>query len=169
MADRIRHGLADGSLTEAEAKSLTDQQEQLAQLETKFRETDGKLTGGEMKQVMDQLRKAADAINQARNNGNGVNLGTYSYADAVNDRQAALEKQLQDGLKAGSLTELEAEQVRKQFEVVNQEEASALQNGRVDWREWTNLSTSMNNAEILLYDLQRKPMASSWRTAMSMW
>lgn len=155
LADRIRAGLADGSLTEDEAKVLTEQQDQLAELEAKFRESDGKLTAGEMKQVMDQLRKSADAINQARNNGSGVNLGTYSYANSVDDRQAALEKMLAEGLKAGSLTEAEADQVRKQFEVVNQQEAAALKNGNVDWREWTNLSTSMNDAEILLYDLQR--------------
>ncbi|WP_284178327.1 hypothetical protein [Rhabdaerophilum sp. SD176] len=155
LADRIRHGLKDGSLTEDEAKVLVAQQDQLAELETKFRESDGKLTAGEMKQVMDQLRKSADALNQARNNGVGVNLGTYSYADAVNDRQAQLDKMLADGLKAGSLTETEAETVRNQFAVVNEEEAAALKNGKVDWREWVNLSTSMNDAEILIYDLQR--------------
>ncbi|MCZ8375994.1 MAG: hypothetical protein O9342_11500 [Beijerinckiaceae bacterium] len=155
LADRIRHGLNDGSLTEDEAKVLVAQQDQLAALEAKFRESDGKLTAGEMKQVMDQLRKSADALNQARNNGVGVNLGSYSYADAVNDRQAQLEKMLADGLKAGSLTEAEAETVRNQFAVVNEEEATALQNGKVDWREWVNLSSSMNDAEILIYDLQR--------------
>lgn len=155
LADRIRNGLNDGSLTEDEAKVLVAQQDQLAELEAKFRESDGKLTAGEMKQVMDQLRKSADALNQARNNGVGVNLGTYSYADAVNDRQAQLEKMLADGLKAGSLTEGEAESVRNQFAVVNEEEVAALQNGKVDWREWVNLSSSMNEAEILIYDLQR--------------
>ncbi|MCZ8182347.1 MAG: hypothetical protein O9322_05195 [Beijerinckiaceae bacterium] len=155
LADRIRHGLNDGSLTDDEAKVLLAQQDQLASLEAKFRESDGKLTAGEMKQVMDQLRKSADALNQARNNGVGVNLGTYSYADAVNDRQAQLEKMLADGLKAGSLTETEAESVRNQFALVNEEEAAALQNGKIDWREWVNLSSSMNDAEILIYDLQR--------------
>lgn len=155
MADRFRQGLKDGSLTEDEARVLAAEQDQIAELEAKFRESDGKLTAGEMKQVMDQLRKAADALNQARNNGVGVNLGTYSYADAVNDRQAQLEKMLAEGLKAGSLTETEAETVRNQFAVVNDEEAAALKNGTVDWREWVNLSSSMNDAEILIYDLQR--------------
>lgn len=155
MADRFRQGLRDGSLTEDEARVLAAEQDQIAELEAKFRESDGKLTAGEMKQVMDQLRQAADALNRARNNGVGVNLGTYSYADAVNDRQAQLEKMLAEGLKAGSLTETEAETVRNQFAVVNDEEAAALKNGTVDWREWVNLSSSMNDAEILIYDLQR--------------
>ncbi len=166
LADRIRNGVNDGSLTEDEAKILVAQQEELAQLETKFRESDGKLTAGEMKQVMDQLRKSADALNQARNNGVGVNLGSYSYADAVNDRQAQLEKMLAEGLKIGSLTEAEADDVRAQFAVVNDEEVVALQNGKIDWREWTKLSTSMNDAEILIYDLQRnndgKKLADSY-------
>lgn len=155
LTARINAGIKDGSLTDDEAKVLVAQQDEIAGIEAKLRETDGKLTAGEMKQVMDQLRKAADAINQARNNGTGVNLGTYDYANSVNDRQAALEKQLDQAIKLGSITAEEADAVRTQFDAVNKLEEQALANGNVNWRESVGLSTAMNNAEIMLYDLQR--------------
>lgn len=155
LAARIQHGLKDGSLTEAEGKILLARQQEINDVEVKLRASDGKLTAGEQKQLLDQLRKTADEINQARNNGDGTNLGTYSYADSVNARQAALEKQLDQGIKLGSLTAGEADQVRVEFDKVNALEEKAMANGTINWRESVGLSSAMNGAEIKLYDLQR--------------
>lgn len=155
LAARIQHGLKDGSLTQQEAESLLARQQELADLESKLRASDGKLTAGEQKMVLDQLRKTADEINQARNNGTGVNLGSYDYAQSVTDRQAALQKQLDANVKNGALTETEAELVLVEFEKVAAMKAEAQASGRIDWREATNLSSAMNTAEALMYDLTR--------------
>lgn len=155
LAARIQAGIKDGTLTEKEAEGLVKRQQDINDIEVKLRESDGKLTAGEQKQLLDQLRKTADEINRARTNDVGVNLTYYNYAKAVDDRQAALEKQLEQGIKIGSLTADEADQVRVEFEKVNKLEEVARGDGKVVWREAVQLSTAMNSAEIKLYDLQR--------------
>lgn len=155
LAARIQAGIKDGTLTEKEAEGLVKRQQDINDIEVKLRESDGKLTAGEQKQLLDQLRKTADEINRARTNDIGVNLTYYNYAKAVDDRQAALEKQLEQGIKIGSLTADEADQVRVEFEKVNKLEEVARGDGKVVWREAVQLSTAMNSAEIKLYDLQR--------------
>jgi hypothetical protein len=155
LNNRINAGLRDGSLTKDEADTLLKRQQEIAAVEVKLRESGGKLTAGEQKVLLDDLRKTADAINAARRNGEGVNVATLSYAEQIDRRQAALEKQLEQGIKLGSLTAEEADQVRAAFDVANQVEAGALANGRVDWRENVLVSNALNDAEIALYDLQR--------------
>ena len=155
LAARIQAGIKDGSLTEEEATDLLARQQELGDVETKLRASDGKLTAGEQKQLLDELRKTADDINRARSNGTGISTGSYNYASDVDKRQADLTKQLEQGVKTGSLTADEAAQVLAEFDKVNTLEAGALANGKVDWREATSLSSAMNTAEIKLYDLQR--------------
>lgn len=155
LAARIQAGIKDGTLTEKEAEGLIKRQQDINDIEVKLRESDGKLTAGEQKQLLDQLRKTADEINRARTNDVGVNLTYYNYAKAVDDRQAALEKQLEQGIKIGSLTADEADQVRAEFDKVNKLEEEARGDGKVVWKEAVQLSSAMNSAEIKLYDLQR--------------
>ena len=155
LAARIQAGLKDGSLTQEEATDLLARQQEINDVETTLRASDGKLTAGEQKQLLDELRKAADDINRARSNGTGISTGSYNYAGDVDKRQADLMKQLEQGVKTGSLTAAEAETVLAEFDKVNTLEATALANGNVNWREATSLSSAMNEAEIKLYDLQR--------------
>jgi hypothetical protein len=155
LNNRINAGLRDGSLTKDEADTLLKRQQEIAAVEGKLRESGGKLTAGEQKVLLDDLRKTADAINAARRNSEGVNVATFNYADQIDRRQAALEKQLDEAIKVGSLTAEEADQVRAGFDAANQVEADALANGRVDWRENLRVANALNDAEIALYDLQR--------------
>lgn len=155
LAARIQHGLKDGSLTEEEATDLLARQQEINDVENALRSSDGKLTAGEQKQLLDELRKTADDINRARSNGSGISSGSYNYAGDVDKRQADLVKQLEQGVKTGSLTAAEAEIVLAEFDKVNTLEETALANGNVNWREATSLSSAMNEAEIKLYDLQR--------------
>ncbi|MCA1952084.1 MAG: hypothetical protein LDL25_03245 [Hyphomicrobiales bacterium] len=152
---RIRAGIHDGSLTKDEAETLLARQREIAAVEEKLRASDGKLTAGEQKVLLDDLRKTADQINAARRNGEGVNVNTLNYAEQIDKRQAALEKQLDEAIKLGSITAEEADQVRSAFEKAAEVEIKALANGRVDWREHTLVSNALNSAEIVLYDLQR--------------
>lgn len=155
LAARIQAGLKDGSLTKEEATDLLARQQEINDVETALRASDGKLTAGEQKQLLDELRKTADDINRARSNGTGISTGSYNYAGDVDKRQADLMKQLEQGVKTGSLTAAEAEIVLAEFDKVNKLEETALANGTVNWREATGLSSAMNEAEIKLYDLQR--------------
>lgn len=152
---RINAGLKDGSLTEEEGKGLLARQEELNKLEVKFRESDGKLTAGEQKQMLDQLRKEADAVNRLRHNNNGVNLTYKSYSDQIDARQASLEKQIEAGIKRGSLTAKEAEAVKAEFASAAKFEEELRADGRVDWKDSVKMSTALNDVEIALYDLER--------------
>lgn len=155
LTARINTGVKDGTLTENEAKTLLAQQEKLAELEKGLRESNGKLTAGEQKVVLDELRKSADAINKARNNKVGVAASTLTYEQSVTNRQAALQKQLDQGVKIGALTAEEAKTVQEQFEKVSALKQDSLANGSINWREAVALSSAMNEAEAQIYDLQR--------------
>ncbi|MCA0406250.1 MAG: hypothetical protein LCH39_08880 [Proteobacteria bacterium] len=155
LAARIKAGLNDGSLTEAEAKVLVEQQDKIAELEKGLRESGGKLTAGEQKIVLDELRKSADALNKARNNKVGTPVSSLTYEQSVTNRQAALQKQLEQGVKIGALTADEAKQVQAQFEKVAALKGESMANGSINWREAVALSSAMNEAEAQIYDLQR--------------
>ncbi|MBN8532954.1 MAG: hypothetical protein J0L51_02575 [Rhizobiales bacterium] len=166
LMNRINAGIKDGSLTADEAKGLLARQDELNKLETAFRDSDGKLTAGEQKQVLDLLRKEADAINNLRRNSVGNNVANTNYGDQIDRRQADLEKQLAAGIKAGALTEAEADAVRSAFDKAATFEAELRADGRVDWRDAVKMSSALNDAEIVLYDLQRndagKKLADSY-------
>lgn len=155
LAKRIEAGLKDGSLTKDEGDLLLKRQQELNDVEVKFRDSDGKLTAGEQKQLLDQLRKTAAEINKARNNSVGVNVTEKSYSDGIDARQASLDKQLAAGIKSGALTEKEAEAVKAEFAKANKIEEELRADGRVDWKDSVKMSTALNDAEIALYDLQR--------------
>lgn len=155
LMNRIKAGMKDGSLTEDEAKGLLARHEEINKLEVKLRESDGKLTAGEQKQMLDQLRKEADKVNALRHNNNGVNLTYKSYSDGVDNRQAALEKELERGIARGSLTEKEVAKVKEAFASAQQLEDELRADGRVDWKDSVKMSTALNDVEIALYDLQR--------------
>lgn len=155
LAARIAAGLKDGTLTREEADTLLARQQEIADAETKLRESGGLLTAAEQKEVLDQLRKTADQINAARRNDIGVKYPVPTYAENIDKRQAALEKQLEQGLKAGSLTAEEADAVLAEFQAAAEAETQALANGKIDWREYVGVSNALNLAEIRLYELQR--------------
>lgn len=155
LMNRINAGIKDGSLTEDEAKGLLARQEELTKVEVKLRESDGKLTAGEQKQLLDQLRKEADQVQRLRHNNNGVNLTYKTYQDQIDARQASLLKQVEAGVKRGSLTENEAAEVMKSFEKAAGLESELNADGRVDWRDAVKMSTALNDVEISLYELQR--------------
>lgn len=155
LMNRINAGIKDGSLTADEAKGLLARQDELNKLETAFRDSGAKLTAGEQKQVLDLLRKEADAINSLRRNGVGNNVANTNYGDQIDRRQASLEKQLEVGIKAGALTESEADAVRAAFDKAATFEAELRADGRVDWRDAVKMGSALNDAEIVLYDLQR--------------
>lgn len=155
LMNRINAGIKDGSLTASEAKGLMARQEELNKLETAFRDSDGKLTAGEQKQVLDQLRKEADTINRLRRNTEGNNVANFSYGDQIDRRQASLEKQLEAGIKAGTLTQDEANAVRSAFDKAATFETELRADGKVDWRDAVKMGSALNDAEIVLYDLQR--------------
>ena len=155
LAARIKQGIKDGTLTEKEAEVLTKCQQEIADQETKLRESDGKLTAGEQKVLLDQLRKTADEINRARTNDVGVNLTYLNYQKSVDERQAALEKQLQAGIKAGTLTEDEVKDIRAEFDKSYKLEEEMQGDGKIVWREAVQMSSALNEVEIKLYDLQR--------------
>jgi hypothetical protein len=155
LMNRINAGIRDGSLTADEAKGLLARQEELNKLETAFRDSGGKLTAGEQKQVLDLLRKEADSINSLRRNAVGTNVANTNYGDQIDKRQAALEKQLTAGIEAGTLTKDEANAVRAAFDKAAAFETELRADGRVNWREAVQMSSALNDAEIVLYDLQR--------------
>ena len=155
LMNRIKAGIKDGSLTETEAKGLLARQDELNKVEETLRSSDGKFTAGEQKQMLDQLRKEADLVNRLRHNGDGVNATYQSYSDSIDNRQAALEKQLAAGIKAGTLTEEEAVTVRAEFDKAAKFEEQLRADGKVDWRDAVKMGSALNEVEIALYDLQR--------------
>ena len=97
----------------------------------------------------------ADEINRARTNDVGVNLTYLNYQKSVDERQAALEKQLQAGIKAGTLTEGEVKDIRAEFDKSYKLEEQMQGDGKIVWREAVQMSSALNEVEIKLYDLQR--------------
>lgn len=163
---RIAAGIKDGSLTAKEAKSLLARQDDLDVMETSLRASDGKLTAAEQKQMLDQLRKEADKVERLRRNGEGINLTEKTYADQINQRQAALAKQLDSYTKLGALTTKEVEKIRQSMADANALEAKLSADTRIDWQDNVALSTALNSVEIALYDLSRndrgKALAASY-------
>ncbi len=84
-----------------------------------------------------------------------MNLTFKEYGEAVDKRQAALEKQLEAGVKAGTLTDKEAKAIRAEFDAAQKVEDELRADGRIDGRDNIKMSTALNNVEIKIYELQR--------------
>ncbi|OGV55804.1 MAG: hypothetical protein A2X49_11445 [Lentisphaerae bacterium GWF2_52_8] len=79
---RIEHGINKGYLTADEAKTLQDQQQKIADMESSFK-SDGKITKDEAKQLRSELNTASANIWAEKHDTDGNQMATYRLGKNV--------------------------------------------------------------------------------------
>lgn len=106
QAKRIQHGITKGYLTADETKSLQDQQQKIASMESSFK-SDGKLTKDEFGQLKDSLNVASANIWAEKHDTDGKQMATYRLGKNVYAKDSytsLLSNQNMTGADAKALT-----------------------------------------------------------------
>ena len=106
QAKRIQHGINKGYLTPEETKSLQDQQQKIAAMESTFK-SDGKLTKDECGQLKDALNVASANIWAEKHDADGKQMATYRLGKNVYAKDSLtsqLSNQNMSGADAKALT-----------------------------------------------------------------
>ncbi|HBC85473.1 MAG TPA: hypothetical protein DCZ94_00820 [Lentisphaeria bacterium] len=102
---RIQHGINKGYLTPEETKSLQNQQQQIASMESSYK-SDGKLTKDEMSSLRDALNVASANIWAEKHDTDGKQMATYRLGKNVYAKDSftsAMSNQSMTGAEAKAL------------------------------------------------------------------
>lgn len=138
---RIDAGVRDGSLTRQEAFRLRSEFNDLARLEARYR-ADG-LSYGERADLDRRFDSLSQQIRYQRNDdqdrggwNNGRGNGGWTN---INDRQRQLEFRINEGMRDGSLSRLEAARLRVEFNNIARLEARYRMSGGLNGFERADL------------------------------
>jgi hypothetical protein len=123
LEQRIDTGVRNGSLTRTEAQRLRTDFRGLAQLEARYRSSNG-LSANERRDL-DQRFDALSARIRVERHDNNNNSNWQS----INQRQRTLDNRIDAGVNSGRLTRNEAAQLRAEFRQIASLEANYRRNG----------------------------------------
>jgi hypothetical protein len=124
LDQRIDTGVRNGSLTRAEATRLRTDFRGLAQLESRYRASNG-LSAYERRDLDARFDALSARIRIERNDRNDRNDNWQS----INQRQRTLDNRIDAGLNSGRLTRNEATQLRAEFRQIAALESNYRRNG----------------------------------------
>lgn len=113
LEQRINQGLRNGQLTRAEATRLRAEYRGIAQLEMRYRRSAPGLTMAERRDLDRRFDVLSRKIRIERQDQNrpGADNGWWN----INQRQAVLDRRIDQGLRSGQLTRAEAVRLRAEF------------------------------------------------------
>jgi hypothetical protein len=127
---RIDAGVANRSLTVAEAAQLRGEFAGIARLETRYRRSGGRLTDTERADLDQRFDRLSARIkydrHDADNRGGHDNQPTLN----INQRQRQLDARIDAGVRGGGLTAREAANLRAEFQAIARQEAQYRASGR---------------------------------------
>lgn len=124
LDQRIDAGVRDGSLTRQEAFRLRGEFNNLARLEARYRV--GGLTYGERADLDRRFDALSSQIRYQRNDDQERGNGGWTN---INERQRQLEFRIREGSRDGSLSRIEADRLRMEFNNIARLEARYRANG----------------------------------------
>lgn len=133
LEQRIDVGVRNGSLTRNEARTLRSEFDQIASLERRYRSNG--LSGVERRDLDRRFDALSARIRYERHDNAG-----NSWQN-INQRQAQLDRRIDQGVRDGSLSRREATRLRSEFQQIASLEAQYRRNGLtareradLDWR-----------------------------------
>jgi hypothetical protein len=131
LDERIDAGVRDGSLTRVEAMRLRGEFNDLSRLEASYRYSGGGLSLSERMDLDRRFNALSSQIRYQRSDDQ--HRGGYGRGDngwqPINARQRELDLRIDQGLRNGSLSRVEAARLRMQFDTIARLEASYRRGG----------------------------------------
>jgi uncharacterized protein YdeI (BOF family) len=121
---RIRQGVRSGELNGVEAARLRRQESQIKLNEARARRSGGEFTPEERARIQGQLDRSSQNIYQQKHDAQDRNPN-----NGVNERQQNQRERIQQGVRSGELTPVEAARLRNQEAQIRLNEARARQSG----------------------------------------
>jgi len=121
---RIRQGVRSGELTGVEAARLRRQEAQIKLNEARARQSGGEFTPQERARIQRQLDRESQNIYQQKHDAQDRNPN-----NSINERQQNQRERIQQGVRSGELTPVEAARIRRQEAQIRLNEARARQSG----------------------------------------
>lgn len=123
LDDRIDQGLRNGSLTRREAMELRSEFRDIARLEARYRASNG-LSQWERRDLDQRFDRLSAQIRFERHDAN--NRGGWM---SINQRQANLDRRIDQGVRSGDLSRREAMRLRSEFAQIASLEARYRRSG----------------------------------------
>lgn len=144
---RIRQGVRSGELTGVEAARLQRQQAQIRLNEARARQSGGEFTQRERARIQNQLDRSSQNINQQKHDAQDRNPN-----NGVNERQQNQRERIQQGVRSGELTAVEAARLQREQAQIRLNEARARQSGgEFTQRERTRIQRRLNRSSRHIY------------------
>jgi len=122
--ERIRQGVRSGELTGVEAARLRRQEAQIKLNEARARQSGGEFTPQERARIQRQLDRESQNIYKQKHDAQDRNPN-----NGINERQQNQRERIQQGVRSGELTPVEAARLRRQEAQIRLNEARARQSG----------------------------------------
>lgn len=143
LDSRIDAGVRDGSLTRPEAMRLRGEFNGLARLEANYRSSGGGLSFTERADLDRRFNALSSQIRYQRDDGQVRGGGYGGGWQPINARQRQLDMRIDQGLRNGSLSRVEAARLRMDFNNIARLEAS-YRRGGLNAYERTDLDRRMD-------------------------
>lgn len=127
---RIDAGVANRSLTGAEAAQLRGEFAGIARLETRYRRSGGRLTAVERADLDRRFDLLSSRIRYDRNDGDRRDRNDDQSRTNINERQREIEAKIDAGVRGGGLSSREAADMRLEFQSIARQEAQYRASGR---------------------------------------
>ncbi len=121
---RIRQGVRSGELTRVEAARLQRQQAQIKLNEARARQSGGEFTPEERARIQRQLDRSSQNIYDQKHDAQD-----RIPNNTINERQQNQRERIQQGVRSGELTPVEAAKLRRDEAQIRLNEARARQSG----------------------------------------
>lgn len=128
LDQRIDVGVRNGTLTAAEAARLRGEFNSLARLEANYRASGGGLNAWERNDLDARFDRLSAQIRYERADNDRYGRGGAQWIN-INQRQAALNRRIDQGIRRGEITRTEAIRLRAEFNGIARLEASYRRSG----------------------------------------
>ena len=157
---RINRGIESGNLALNEAKVLDGNLNYIREEETRLR-ADGMLDGWERNRLLRMLNNNAEMIQDKKNNpivGYGRDIALDDRAYSIPQRIANQQYKINNGIRAGELTQREATALEENLDFIQKEEARLRSRDGLDDRERERLHTLLDQNGAMIFDKKRNPI-----------
>lgn len=145
--ERIQAGVRNGELTKREARHLRQQEAKINRTEARDRRSGDRLSAAERAQLQRRLNQTSRAIYNQKHDAQ-----TRDQAPYVNARHDEQRERIQAGVRSGSLTPREAQELREREARIRQVEARDRRSGhRLTDAERRDLGRRLNSTSRDIY------------------
>lgn len=136
LDQRIDQGVRSGELTRAEAITLRGEFRTLSDLEAQYRRSGGGLDARERADLNARFDRLSERVYGQKHDRDDRGGGRWM---SINERQANLDRRIDQGVRSGALNRREAARLRVEFQDLARLESRYRRSGGLDMRERADL------------------------------